>query len=54
MRPRRILDPTRASIFLENNDVIELDRIRAARGESRNSLLRQAIKQFIAAQQNAA
>jgi predicted transcriptional regulator len=54
MRTRRIQHPTRASIFLENDDVIEIDRIRATRGASSNSIFRQAIKQFIDAQQNAA
>ncbi len=54
MRPRKIQIPTRASIFVEKNDVIELDRIRAKRGASRNSIIRQAIAQYIASQQNAA
>lgn len=54
MRTRQIQTPTRASIFLENDDVIELDRIRAIRGASRNALLRQAVKLFIAAQKTAA
>jgi hypothetical protein len=51
---RQVENPTRASIFVEKDDVIELDRIRAIRGISRNSAIRQAIAQYIAAQQNAA
>ena len=42
------------STYVDPQDVIELDRIRADRGVSRNALLRQAIQLFIAAQQNAA
>lgn len=54
MKPRQVENPTRASIFVEKQDVIELDRIRTTRGASRNSVIRQAIKLFIASQQNAA
>jgi len=52
-RTRRITNPTRASIFLEVDDVIQLDRIRDRVGTTRGNLLRQAIKLFLA-QQNAA
>ena len=42
------------STYVDPQDVIELDRIRADRGISRNSVIRLAIAQYIAAQQNAA
>jgi hypothetical protein len=54
MRTKNIMDPKRASIFLESADVVQLDRIRDARGTTRGALLRQAIKLFISSQQNAA
>ena len=53
MRPRRLVNPFRASIFLEKTDIQELDRIRVSHGTSRNAILRLAIGQFIAQQKAA-